>query len=143
MRRGRRHREDYLSSELGNERSARLMTAALDICLLAFILEKERYGYELISGLEAEGIRFVKEGSIYPLLRKMEKDGLIAARLAPSQDGPARKYYKMLPKGKEKLLAWSESFLEFTGKVSGILEKRLNIEDARSESAGETDRNLA
>lgn len=131
------------AQELGEERNTRLMKAGLDICLLALISEKERYGYELITSLEAEGIRPVKEGSIYPLLRRMEREDLVSSRIVPSQDGPARKYYRMLPKGNEKLLSWSRGFLEFTGRVSGILEKRLDLGDIQGEAAGTTDRNLA
>lgn len=100
------------------------MKAGLDIRLLAFISEGERYAYELIGALESEGIGPVKEGSVYPMLRRMEKEGLIASRLASSQDGPARKYYRMLPEGDEKLRLWSGSFLEFARNVGGVLRRR-------------------
>jgi PadR family transcriptional regulator, regulatory protein PadR len=113
------------------DRSARLMTAALDICLLSLIAEKERYGYDLIRTLEEEGLKLVKEGSIYPLLRRMEREELIQGRIVPSPDGPARKYYRILPKGEERLLVWAGGFMEFADAVKGIIEKRIDLERQR------------
>lgn len=107
------------------------MTAALDICLLAFIAEEKRYGYELIKSLEEEGLVLVKEGTVYPLLRRMEREGLIRGRLVPSADGPARKYYSISPKGHERLVSWAEGFMEFADIVTGILERRVDVERRR------------
>lgn len=107
------------------------MAAALDICLLAFIAEKERYGYELIKSLEEEGLELVKEGTVYPLLRRMEREGLIRGRLVPSADGPARKYYSISPTGRERLLPWAEGFLKFADVVTEILERRVDVERER------------
>ena len=120
-----------MGSGATDERSARLMAAALDICLLAFIAEKERYGYELIKSLEEEGLVLVKEGTVYPLLRRMEREGLIRGRLVPSVDGPARKYYSISPKGRERLVSWAEGFVEFADVVKGILGKRVDVERER------------
>lgn len=110
------------------DRNARLMTAGLDICLLALIAERDRYGYELIKSLESEGLRLVKEGSVYPMLRRMEKEGLIESRVAPSTDGPPRKYYRILLRGDELLVAWANGFIEFTDSVRGILERRMDLD---------------
>ncbi len=117
-----------MAAGLAEDRSARLMTAGLDICLLAMIAERDRYGYELIKNLESEGLRLVKEGSVYPMLRRMEKEGLIESRVAPSTDGPPRKYYRILPRGDELLVAWANGFIEFTDSVRGILERRMNLD---------------
>lgn len=103
------------------------MRAALDICLLALIEEKERYGYELVRELEKENLKLVKEGTIYPLLRRMEKDELIRGHLVPSEDGPARKYYQMLPRGKERLLTRGSEFVQFADAVKSILERRVEL----------------
>ncbi len=110
------------------DRSARLMRAALDICLLALIAEKERYGYELVRDLGKEDLKLVKEGSIYPLLRRMEREELIRGHIVPSEDGPARKYYQMLPKGRERLRAWGSEFVQFADAVKSILKGRVDLE---------------
>jgi PadR family transcriptional regulator, regulatory protein PadR len=117
-----------LAAGFAKDRSAKLMTAGLDICLLAMIAERDRYGYELIKNLETEGLRLVKEGSVYPMLRRMEKEGLIESRIAPSTDGPPRKYYRILPRGDELLVAWASGFIEFTDSVRGILERRMDLD---------------
>ena len=80
------------------------MRAALDICLLALIAEKERYGYELVRELDKLLVQQVVEGSVYPLLRRMEKQGLLVAHLVASEGGPARKYYRLTGEGRDYLL---------------------------------------
>lgn len=98
--------------ESGDGRDTHVMESGLDICLLALVSRKESYGYELIIGLEAEGIRPVKEGGIYPMLRRMEREGLVSSWLSPSSEGPPRKYYRVSPKGREKL-----------SRVRGVLQR--------------------
>ena len=121
-----------LESSFTEDRNARLMRAALDICLLALIFEKERYGYELVRDLGKEDLKLVKEGTVYPLLRRMEKGGLIKAHLVVSEDGPARKYYQILPRGRELLLAWGSEFVQFVDTAKNILERRVDFEQHRT-----------
>ncbi len=73
----------------------------LELCILNALNGTERYGYELVKALVAIPGLGVTEGTIYPLLSRLRVQGLVAARLEESSEGPARKYYSLTPHGKE------------------------------------------
>lgn len=77
--------------------------ATLDVCLLALIEAEESYGLQLIRNLKAEGYPLVNDRSVYPLLGRMEAEGLLQSRLLPSRDGPARRYYRISSAGRRAL----------------------------------------
>ena len=76
------------------QRSSELLRGVLDLCLLAVIEEGPAYGYEMTKRLRARGLSIVGEGSIYPLLGRLERDGLVETYRAASNGGPPRKYYR-------------------------------------------------
>lgn len=73
----------------------------LDLCLLAVMAEGPAYGYEMTKRLRERGLGNVGEGSIYPLLGRLERDGLVETYRAASNGGPPRKYYR--PSGAGRL----------------------------------------
>ena len=86
---------------MGNSegRRSQLLRGVLDLCLLAVMEEGPAYGYEMTKRLRARGLSMVGEGSIYPLLGRLERDGLVETRRAASNGGPPRKYYSLSPSG--------------------------------------------
>ena len=76
-----------------------MLKGTLEGCVLAIIGMKETYGYEISEQLEAHGFGRVAEGTIYPLLLRPEKGGLISATYKASELGPKRKYYVLTEKG--------------------------------------------
>lgn len=78
---------------------------SLELILLCIIGEKETYGYELITKLnEKSGVLGVaKEGTVYPILYRLEESGLITCRLKKSESGMQRKYYALTQEGKTLL----------------------------------------
>lgn len=70
---------------------------------LADFTETVTYGYEIVTTLEEFGFEDVKEGSIYPLLVRLEKKGMISSELRPSPLGPKRKYYSLTAEGEAYL----------------------------------------
>lgn len=84
-------------------RRSQLLRGVLDLCLLAVIGEGPAYGYEMTKRLRARGMPIVGEGSIYPLLGRLERDGLVATRREASNGGPPRKYYSLSSDGKQSL----------------------------------------
>jgi PadR family transcriptional regulator PadR len=84
-------------------RRSQLLRGVLDLCLLAVIGEGPAYGYEMTKRLRARGMSTVGEGSIYPLLGRLERDGLVETRREASNGGPPRKYYSLSPDGKRSL----------------------------------------
>jgi len=84
-------------------RRSQLLRGVLDLCLLAVIGEGPAYGYEMTKRLRARGMSIVGEGSIYPLLGRLERDGLVETRREASNGGPPRKYYSLSSNGKQSL----------------------------------------
>jgi PadR family transcriptional regulator, regulatory protein PadR len=80
---------------MANEgRRSQMLRGVLDLCLLAVMVEGPAYGYEMTRRLRARGLSIVGEGSIYPLLGRLERDGLVETHRAASDGGPPRKYYR-------------------------------------------------
>jgi PadR family transcriptional regulator PadR len=86
-------------------RRTQLLRGALDLCVLALMEEEPVYGYELAKRLRARGLSIVGEGSIYPLLGRLEREGLVETYRAASDGGPPRKYYRPSPAGRRALAA--------------------------------------
>src|SRR6202162_2838671 len=86
-------------------RRTQLLRGVLDLCLLAVIEDEPAYGYEMTKRLRARGLSIVGEGSIYPLLGRLERDGLVETYRAASNGGPPRKYYSLSPEGERALEA--------------------------------------
>ncbi|WP_332633806.1 PadR family transcriptional regulator [Halalkalibacter flavus] len=80
-----------------------MLKGILEGCILKVISEKEVYGYELATKLHESGFSTVSEGSIYPLLIRMNKEKLIEGTLKKSTAGPNRKYYRLTEKGQKEL----------------------------------------
>lgn len=67
------------------------------------IEEESAYGYEMTKRLRARGLSIVGEGSVYPLLGRLERDGLVETYRSPSDGGPPRKYYRPSHEGERWL----------------------------------------
>lgn len=71
-----------------------LLKGVLSLLLLRLLAERESYGYELVGRLRAAGFDDIAEGTVYPALARLEREGRVTARLIASRTGPARKYYR-------------------------------------------------
>lgn len=103
------------------ERSTQLLKGVLDMCLLALIAEEPSYGYEMVAKLERRGLELVSEGSIYPLLSRLQKRGLIDGYFIESASGPPRKYYRIAPDGTEQLAEWTDEWKRLSKGVDAVL----------------------
>ena len=114
-----------------DNRSTQLLKGTLDMCLLALIGHRSCYGYEIVQQLTLQGLTLVSEGSIYPLLSRLQQRGYIEGYLVPSTDGPKRKYYRLLPAGAKQLLEWQIEWETFAHAVEQILKGDHSDEDSR------------
>ena len=103
------------------ERQAQLLRGSLDMCLLALLSNREAHGYELVQRVGEAGFPSVGYGTIYPLLTRMRRLGLVTHRTQESPHGPDRKVYALTDAGRERLLAWSGQWNEFVAVVGRIL----------------------
>jgi PadR family transcriptional regulator, regulatory protein PadR len=97
-----------------------LRKGALDLCVLAVLSRGESYGYEIASTLVAAV--GMGEGTIYPLMRRMQNDGLVATRIVESSSGPPRKYYRLTSQGRTVFEAHRQDWRSFAGAVDTLLE---------------------
>ncbi len=91
------------------------------MCLMSIIDEEPSYGYEMVAKLRRRGLDLASEGSIYPLLSRLQKQGAIEGYLVQSSEGPARKYYRMSREGKKTLAQWREDWSGFRSSVDSVL----------------------
>jgi PadR family transcriptional regulator PadR len=89
--------------------------------LLRLLDEREDYGYALVVRLRELGFDDVSEGSVYPALTRMERHGLLTARLVPSTSGPARKYYRVTPSGATELKRATQAWSDLVAAVAEAL----------------------
>ncbi|WP_077306134.1 PadR family transcriptional regulator [Terribacillus halophilus] len=104
--------------------SSQLLKGILEGCLLAIIAERETYGYEMVEKLASYGFTMVSEGSIYPLLLRMKKEGLVTttSKALPS-GGPKRKYYQLTPAGEKELKDFEVRWSAISSSVDNILRR--------------------
>ncbi len=114
-------------------RSTQLLKGTLDMCLLATIAQRPCYGYEMVQQLAQRGLDLVSEGSIYPLLSRLQHSGYIEGYLVASRDGPKRKYYRLLPEGAKQLEQWQAEWELFAQAVEHILKGARSDEESRPE----------
>ena len=105
----------------GQDRSTQLLHGVLDMCLLSIIDEEASYGYEMVKKLKDRGLNLASEGSIYPLLSRLQKQGMIEGYLVQSSEGPARKYYRMSKQGRKTLEQWHHDWARFRDSVDVVL----------------------
>lgn len=106
--------------EIGGRRT-QLLRGVLDLCLLSVMGEGPAYGYEMTKRLGARGLSIVGEGSIYPLLGRLERDGLVDTHRAASNGGPPRKYYTLSAQGKRALAAGLREWRSTRDAVDAVL----------------------
>ena len=116
--------EDVAASvrKFQKELSAGIVSLAL-LALLARA-EKPLYGYQIAKELEgfAEGLP-VKQGTLYPVLRSMEAQGLLSSEVEPSVSGPPRRYYSVTESGREAVALWKGSWEKTKDFVEAVLEE--------------------
>lgn len=97
---------------------------SLEMILLSLIGCRETYGYEIITELNqcAAVLGYAKEGTIYPILYRLQEAELIQCRLAPSTaNGGSKKYYSLTEKGKETLTELIRFWSRYSDCVNGYI----------------------
>ncbi|MBO0441761.1 PadR family transcriptional regulator [Candidatus Enterococcus ikei] len=102
--------------------TTQILKGLLEGCILKIIQKKKVYGYEMITLLSDYGLNMVSEGSIYPILLKLQKQQLITGEMRPSSEGPKRKYYSLTSTGEAYLQKFEKQWLLVSTGVNNILE---------------------
>lgn len=100
--------------------SSQMLKGTLEGCILKIISSRETYGYEISQSLQKYGFSDISEGTIYPLLLRLEKNHLIVAQYRDSPSGPKRKYFTITQSGKDELDTFYKSWLELAQAVNQL-----------------------
>lgn len=96
-----------------------LKKGVLGLCVLALLARRDSYAYEIASRLsDAIGMG---EGTIYPLMRRMQTDGLVETYLVESSSGPSRKYYRLTAAGRRALDGQTNEWRAFARAVEALI----------------------
>ena len=107
-----------------------------EMLVLHLLQEKEKYGYQLISEMkERSGEMFtLKEGTLYPILYRLEEDGCVVSRWSQPKDREvSRKYYAITDIGKQTLAGMTAFWGAFSETINTVLEKRQETEKETEE----------
>ncbi|MEW5940597.1 MAG: PadR family transcriptional regulator [Chloroflexota bacterium] len=99
-------------------------TASLVLLSVLSWSKEPMYGYQIAKLLEesAPDVSMMKQGSLYPVLRSLEENGLLESMVEPSVSGPPRRYYKITKEGREALAEWLEIWKQTRKFVDNILK---------------------
>lgn len=100
---------------------SQMMRGTLEGCILKIISVETTYGYEIVMRLQNFGFEDMKEGTIYPLLVRLEKKKMISSEFRSSPLGPSRKYYSLTQEGQEQLKEFEMCWRSVADTVESIL----------------------
>jgi PadR family transcriptional regulator PadR len=89
--------------EVADNWTTQLRKGVLELCILNIIGRSRVYGYDIVRQLRDIDALVVREGTIYPILSRLKRDGLVRTSLEESPAGPARKYYELTRRGQQLL----------------------------------------
>lgn len=99
-----------------------MLKGILEGCVLKVLSDRSCYSQELAQQLSETGLGNISEGTLFPLLLRLENEGLFETRKVQSRLGPNRKYYSLSSKGEEELTEFIKVWNEFKSGVDGILD---------------------
>lgn len=95
----------------------------LELCVLATLKGQRMYGYDIVKKLSAVGGLVMGEGTIYPILSRFKKEGLVETMLAESSEGPARKYYQLTARGRMLFTKMQTAWAEVRDGIDQVAEE--------------------
>ncbi|MFZ7132415.1 MAG: PadR family transcriptional regulator [Eubacteriales bacterium] len=100
---------------------SQMLKGMLEGCILEIICKHETYAYEISKLLEKYGFGTISEGTIYPIILRLQKSELVKATLRDSNSGPKRKYYHLTEKGKINLNKFKNNWNELEYAINQLI----------------------
>ena len=97
----------------------------LDACVLGILEKEDFYGYTLTQ--KVQEVIDISESTLYPVLRRLQKEGELATYDIPVQ-GRNRRYYRITPEGKEKLKFYKKEWKSYKDGIDRLLKGKLNVD---------------
>ncbi len=100
-----------------------LRTGSTAVMTLRLLAEKPMYGYQIVKELQtrSEGYFDLEQGTLYPALHRLEKDGLVSSQWEVVEDGPSRKYYTITEAGRTELEKSARQWADFSRNLLKLL----------------------
>jgi PadR family transcriptional regulator PadR len=106
----------------GEATISQLRRGVLEFCVLALLRDGERYSFDLVRALgDAEGL-VTSEGTLYPLLGRLRREGMVQSTWRESASGPPRRYYQITRQGDAALGAFTSQWGRFRDSVDNLME---------------------
>lgn len=95
----------------------------MGLLLLGLLAQREMYGYEMVAELrsQTDAVVDLPEGTVYPALRRLERQGLIGGRWVDMPDAPRRRYYALTRDGERALAGGRRQWRRFAAAAEAIL----------------------
>jgi len=103
--------------------TTQILKGLLEGCILKIVAKKETYGYQICERLLEYGFKEISEGSVYPILIRLEKKELLYSIMRESSLGPMRKYYYLTEYGVEELNEFISAWNTIKENIDNILEE--------------------
>ena len=103
---------------------SQMRRGTLQYCVLALLAKEERYGFDLVRGLADVDGMVTSEGTIYPLLSRLRRDGLVESSWQESTAGPPRRYYRLTDAGRTALEGFRLEWRRFRDAVDHFVERK-------------------
>lgn len=101
---------------------SQMLKGMLEGCILEIIRKQETYAYEISKRLEEYGFGTISEGTIYPIILRLQKGDLVKATVRESNSGPKRKYYHLTEMGMSRLKEFKDHWNELEYAINTLLE---------------------
>lgn len=99
---------------------SQMLKGVLEACVLEIIKKRETYAYEISTQLKEYGFGDISEGTIYPIILRLQKNELVESTTRESSAGPKRKYYHLTDKGILTLSEFKNNWIELNNAVSNL-----------------------
>ena len=97
------------------------LRGVLSLCVLAVVAEGATYGYAVAQRLQCAGLGTIKGGTLYPVLTRLEQEGLVTSTWREGEGGPGRKYFALTAAGREALDDRAAAWRVFTDRAADVL----------------------
>jgi len=106
------------------DRESLLLRGTLDMCVLALLAARPTHAYGVVSRLQEHGFAQTGYGTVYPLVTRLRRQGLVDQDIRPSPGGPARNVLTVTPEGRRSLAEWIRQWQDSNGRITALLDER-------------------
>lgn len=103
---------------------SQIRRGVVELAVLGLLAGERRYGSQLVDDLAAHPGLAISAGTVYPMLARLRKGGLVESHWQESPAGPPRKYYQLTPLGEQALASMTVAWRSLAADLTTILEQR-------------------